>query len=235
MARVLLVAGTTGAVLGIGSLVLQRWVAETRGAAIALVAIWFVLVLVVVAVALRRNPRDRTIAFATLALALVVTVGVGYWTGFRETEVNEDVVVATGEASGEERSAGLAGAAGDAGTAGAEPEADEPSGPVSLATGEIEGADGHAGSGTAEVVEREDGERVLTLTDLSVDPGPDVDVLLSPSPEAIDDAINLGGLKGSSGNQQYAIPGSADLMENPNVVLYCNPFTVRIAVAELDV
>ena len=40
-------------------------------------------------------------------------------------------------------------------------------------------------------------DRVLTLTDLDVDPGPDVDVLLSASPENIDDAVNLGGLKGS--------------------------------------
>ena len=59
--------------------------------------------------------------------------------------------------------------------------------------------------------------------------------VLSSSAEKVDDAINLGGLKGSKGNQQYEIPAAANLHTYPNVVLYCNPFTVRIAVAELDV
>ena len=111
---------------------------------------------------------------------------------------------------------------------------EKPQGPVSLASGSLAGADGHAGSGNAEVVDRGDGDRVLTLTDLDVDPGPDVDVLLSASPENIDDAVNLGGLKGSSGNQEYAIPADTDVGRYSNVVLWCNPFTVRIAVAELD-
>ena len=89
------------------------------------------------------------------------------------------------------------------------------------------------GLGDAEVIGDGD-ERVLTLTDLDVDPGPDVDVLLSASPENIDDAVDLGGLKGSAGNQQYAIPADTDIGRYSNVVLWCNPFTVRIAVAELD-
>lgn len=144
--------------------------------------------------------------------------------------MNEDVAVAATEASGSEREAGLASQ--EEGEAAAAP---PPAEAMSLATAELAGADGHAGSGTAEVIEEPSGERVLTLTDLDVDPGPDVDVLLSASPENIDDAVNLGGLKGSSGNQEYAIPGDTDLRGYPNVVLWCNPFTVRIAVAELEV
>jgi hypothetical protein len=158
----------------------------------------------------------------------VVTVAVGYWTGFRETEVNEDLVMPTSEARAAERDTALAGDASDR-------DRPEPAGPVSLASGEIEGADGHAGSGGAEVVAQPGGEgRVLNLSDLDVDPGPDVDVLLSSEVDDIAGAVNLGGLKGSSGDQQYPIPDSVDLREHRNVVLYCNPFTVRIAVAELD-
>jgi hypothetical protein len=236
MMRLLIPAAVTGALLGVGSLVLQRWVAETRGAAIALVAIWFAVVLIGVFLVLRRRPAERRAALAVVGVALVVTVAVGYWTGFRETEVDEDVVVATAQADGEERAEGLAGSApeepgSDAGGGGGGGQSQA----VSLARGEVVGADGHAGNGTAEVIEEPDGDRVLTLTDLSVDPGPDVDVLLSASSEDVGGAVNLGGLKGSAGDQQYAIPESTDLRKFPNVVLYCNPFTVRIAVAELDV
>jgi hypothetical protein len=232
----ILAAATTALVLGVGSIVLQRWIAQTRGAAIALVAIWFVVVLIAVAVALRRRPRERRVALAIFGIALVVTVGVGYWTGFRESEVNEDVVIATSAASGKERAAALAGSPSNAPRpSGAAPDSKAASEPALLASGDLEGADGHAGSGVAEIIERPNGERVLTLTDVSVDPGPDVDVLLSSSVVEVDDAINLGGLKGSKGNQQYEIPATANLHVYPNVVLYCNPFTVRIAVAELDV
>jgi hypothetical protein len=224
----LFAAAVTAGVLGIGSLVLQRWVAETRGAAITMVVAWFVIVLVGLFIVLRDRPAVRMPALATYVAVLAGTIAIGYWTGFRETEVNEDVAVATSEASGAEREAALIGS-------GAEKVKDKPEGPVSLATGSVVGADGHSGSGKAEVVEDAGGKRVLTLTDLSVDPGPDVDVLLSTSSESVEDAVNLGDLKGSSGNQEYPIPADADLKTYSNVVLYCNPFTVRIAVAELDV
>ena len=76
---------------------------------------------------------------------------------------------------------------------------------------------------------------MLTLTDLDVDPGPDVDVLLSASAENIDDAVNLGGLKGSNAaTRSTRSPPTPTSRRYSNVVLWCNPFTVRIAVAELD-
>ncbi|HEX6115503.1 MAG TPA: DM13 domain-containing protein [Solirubrobacterales bacterium] len=221
----------TAAVLGAGSLVLQRYVAGTRGAAIAMVIAWFAIVLAGLLVALRGRPPVRAAALATFAAVLAATVAVGWWTGFRETEVDEDVAVAATEATGPEREAALRGGVAEgAGTDARE----RPTGAISLAAGEIAGADGHAGSGHAEVIARGGDDRVLTLTDLDVDPGPDVDVLLSASPEGIEDAVNLGGLKGSRGDQQYAIPAATDVGRYSNVVLWCNPFTVRIAVAELD-
>jgi hypothetical protein len=95
------------------------------------------------------------------------------------------------------------------------------------------GQDGHAGMGTAEVVRDPDGDRTLTFSEFDVDPGVDVDVYLAPSVEGIDDGIQLGGLKGNVGDQQYEIPADADLREHDSVVLWCTPFTVRIATAEL--
>ncbi len=109
-----------------------------------------------------------------------------------------------------------------------------PPAPLSLATGGFVGVDGHAGSGKATIVEEPDGDRVLTFTDFDVDPGSNVDVYLSASPSDVSDRVELGDLKGNVGDQQYEIPPSADLGDYPNVVLYCIPFSVRIAVAETD-
>jgi hypothetical protein len=109
----------------------------------------------------------------------------------------------------------------------------EPTGPVELVNGDFTGADGHAGSGVATVVREPDGARPLTFTEFEVDPGPGVEVWLTRSESSLDDRIELGGLKGNVGNQQYEIPADANLAEYDTVVLYCTPFTVRIAVAPL--
>ena len=75
---------------------------------------------------------------------------------------------------------------------------------------------------------------ILTFTDFDVDPGAEVEVWLDhragPRPAT---GSSCGGLKGNVGNQQYEIPAGADLNRHGTVMLYCTPFTVRIAVAEL--
>ena len=214
--------------LGVGLLVLQRWVAETKTAAIVLVGIWFVLVGLVTLVAVRGRPELRVAALGTYAAIALASAVVGYWTGFRDDKVDEEVVMATMAARGEERDAALAGEMPDR----ARPDR-EPTGPVELANGDFTGADGHAGSGVATVVREPDGGRTLTFTEFEVDPGPGVEVWLTRSESSLDDRIELGGLKGNVGNQQYEIPADANLAEYDTVVLYCTPFTVRIAVAPL--
>lgn len=224
------------AVLGVGSLVLQRWVAETRGAAIILVAILFVVVGVAALLVARSRPDLRLALLGPFAAIALGTIAVGYWTGFRDEEVDEDVVVASADASEDERASGLA-ASDDETPAedeqGAQDKPDKPTGPVNLASGSFTGVDGHAGSGKATVVKSPNGSRALTFTNFDVDPGPGVEVYLTRNPDDISDRVELGGLKGNVGDQQYDIPGSANLGAYDTVVLYCTPFTVRIAVAEL--
>ena len=223
--------------LGIGLLVLQRWVAETKTGAIVLVSIWFVIVGIAALIATSRRPELRTPVLGTFAAILVATVAIGYWTGFRDSEVDEDVVVATAEASGAEQDAALAGNADADATQGSnnqEPEPEKPAGPVSLATGQFTGEDGHAGAGTATVVKETSGGRTLTFTDFDVDPGVEVEVWLTQDESSFDDRVELGGLKGNVGDQQYELPDDADLTRYDTVVLYCTPFTVRIAVAPLS-
>ena len=215
--------------LGIGLLVLQRWVAETKTAAIALVGIWFVLVGIGVLLAARARPELRGPILGTYAAIVVASAVVGYWTGFRDDKVDEDVVMATVAAQGEERDAALAGGQAD----GATKAAREAAGPVALATGDFAGADGHAGTGVATVVREASGKRTLTFTEFDVDPGAQVEVWLTRDESSTDDRVELGGLKGNVGDQQYEIPADADLSDYDTVVLYCTPFTVRIAVAAL--
>ena len=226
--RLLVTAAVTGAVIGLPALILQRWVAGTRGAAILMVLAWFVICAVALLAVLRRRPGLRLAAGGTYLLILVGTVAVGYWTGFRDSVVSEEIAVAQVQASGMDRERGLAGDAG----AGAR---SQESGPIELASGRFEGADGHAGSGRAAVVQQPGGERLLTFSDFDVDPGVDVDVFLVPGDGSdVSDRVELGNLKGNVGDQQYRIPDGTDLTRYGTVVLWCNPFTVRIAVARLQ-
>lgn len=228
--------------LGVGSLALQRWVAGTKGAALALVVALFAVVGIAIFLYARSRPDVRRAAFGTYAAIGLATILVGYWTGVRDDEVDEDVVVATASASDEEREAGLGAVTPDSSDGEADKQSTskersrpkQPKGPVELASGRFTGVDGHAGSGKAAAVKTPNGKRTLTFTEFDVDPGPTVEVWLTRDEGSLDDRIELGTLKGNVGDQQYSIPDSADLGAYDTVVLYCIPFTVRIAVAPLS-
>jgi hypothetical protein len=167
----------------------------------------------------------------TWALIVLGSIAIGYWTGFRDHRVDEDVVVAHSRASAPVRAAELEGERqpGRAGSRSARSAA-----PVSIAAGRFMGQDGHAGTGVATVVARPHGSRVLTFTRFDVDPGLDVAVYLTPTTASVDDRVDLGDLKGNVGDQEYSIPPEVDLSTYDSVILWCRPFTVRIATAELS-
>ena len=217
----LIAAAVTAAVLGVGLIVLQRWIAATFAAALILSAIWFAAV--AIAGTLIAGRGTRIAVLVTLAVLGIGSVAVGYVTSFRKDRVDEDVVAAGTRAPTDVRVASLR----------SEPAKPDRTGPVELSSGTVSGADGHAGEGEARIVRTEEGDRVLTLTDFDVDAGPDVNVYLSESTAGIDGAIDLGNLKGEIGDQQYEIPDSADLTRYDDLVLFCIPFTTRIATAEL--
>ncbi|KAA3641889.1 MAG: electron transporter [Armatimonadetes bacterium] len=100
----------------------------------------------------------------------------------------------------------------------------------------------HAGTGTALVVELEDGTRILRLEDLDVDNGPDLRVILSTSSlvddeSAYDDGdfFDLGDLKGNVGNQNYNIPFQVDLDDYNTVAIWCRRFNVTFNAAPLSI
>jgi hypothetical protein len=123
-----------------------------------------------------------------------------------------------------------------AGTAEAQPQK-----PKVLARGEFHNAD-KAGKGTATVYELADGKRVLRLSNLATDNGPDLHVRLIAADDAKDtvsvaktDFVEVAKLKGNKGNQNYELSEKVDLGKYRVVSIWCNRFSVNFAAAPLKV
>jgi hypothetical protein len=98
----------------------------------------------------------------------------------------------------------------------------------------------HETSGTATLLELADGRIVLRFEDLQTLSGPDLRVYLSSVPaehaegDIGEDAIDLGGLKGNSGNQNYEVPAGLDPSAIRSAVIWCRRFTVGFGAAPLE-
>jgi Electron transfer DM13 len=106
---------------------------------------------------------------------------------------------------------------------------------VLLARGRFESLE-HGTTGTAQAIEVRGVRRVLTLTRFETSPGPDLRVHLATADANQDspgDFVDLGGLKGNIGDQQYEIPNDADLGRLTKVVIWCRAFSVGFGAAPL--
>jgi hypothetical protein len=109
--------------------------------------------------------------------------------------------------------------------------------PAALSSGSfVSGA--HATSGTATIYKLDDGSRVLRLTNFSTSNGPKVHVILADhaiTGNDVEDAksVDLGDLKGNTGNQNYTIPASVNLDDARSVAIYCERFKVNFGAANL--
>lgn len=134
--------------------------------------------------------------------------------------------------------------------AGTEPEASEPTGesttstsPQSVPTVLAEGTfldRSHPTSGRAIVLGGGERQRVLRLEGFRTDNGPDLFVYLStaeadaPAGEFDEDFVDLGGLKGNVGDQNYEIPVDVQLDRYRSVVIWCRRFSVAFGAADLN-
>ena len=97
----------------------------------------------------------------------------------------------------------------------------------------------HRTTGTAQVLRLADGSLVLRLMNLATSNGPDVHVWLSAQSagDAADAGtgrwLELGGLKGNRGNQNYLVPAGTDLASYRSVVIWCRRFSVAFGAAPL--
>jgi Electron transfer DM13 len=199
-------------VLGGGAFVFAALVTNSFVASSLLVLGWFVAVAVGALVVARRWPGLRSALFATFGAACVLTLVGGYWTSVRDEVVNENVAVAVAQSTA------------------------TPDATVNLV--EREGGFrslAHDTSGTARIVKLAAGGRVLTITDLETDNGPDLRVYLvaGGSGDDVSQNVDLGALKGNIGNQQYAVPADVDPATYTSVVVWCRAFSVAFGRADL--
>ena len=206
-------------VLVAGIFVWGRLADDDRTAAL-LTAAWFAIVLVAGALLTRRRTSLRpplAVGFGVVAAAATILLGRPM---FVDDVVDERVVTAAPQPA--------ASAAASRAT---------PARNIQVASGTFRPV-AHRGTGTASVIKLTDARRVLTLTDLDTDNGPDLRVYLSTGDPArggeLGDFEDLGALKGNKGSQQYALPAKADLERFSTVVIWCRAFSVAFTAASLN-
>jgi hypothetical protein len=169
--------------------------------------------------------RSRAFRWPVLGAYVVTAVVVGVYLGrsvFMDDVVNEQVATAAPAPS--------APAAENSGQSAPQHQN------VLLRAGRFESVR-HSASGKAQAIELAAGGKVLTLTDFEVDNGPDLRVYLVAGPATtegeVEDFVDLGGLRGNVGNQQYELPRNLDIGRHSTVVIWCRAFSVLFARAPL--
>ena len=206
-----------GAFLAIASVPTGGKVAIAAG-----VAWWLVMSALLGKFVLKNKPDLRTPVRAVLAVAAVASIATAF-VASRGNTVDEDIVTAVPMSDvrpqTSERKA-------------------QPARNVQILSGTFRGESGHRGEGKAAVVKLAKGGRVLTFSEFDVDPGAGgLRVYLHEGESASDDLgkfVELAKLKGTKGDQQYEIPGKVDLARYNSVVIWCVPFSTRIAQAPLS-
>lgn len=92
--------------------------------------------------------------------------------------------------------------------------------------------DFHKTKGTTVILRFVNSSRILRFEDFQTTNGPDLFVYLSAEKEART-FLNVGGLKGNIGDQNYQIPADADLSRYKYVLIWCRAFSVLFGSAEL--
>jgi hypothetical protein len=222
--RVAIVIGVIVALLA-GLWVAAGLIAPTYLTSIIFGIVWFLIASVALGKAVKQRPDLKWTVRGTFLATSVVCAAAFAWTSLRDKTVHEKVVVGVPAAS-------LPLVAPDA--AGKPSPKPAPPRNVALAAGPFKPADEGSAAGTATLVRKASGGRVVTLTDFAVNNGPDLRVYLVPGDgKDTSKNIDLGGLKGNKGNQQYDVPASADTGRYKTVVIWCRSFSVAFARATL--
>lgn len=101
--------------------------------------------------------------------------------------------------------------------------------------GDFEALNGKETSGSATLKAlNEEMLQLMFSTDFSLTDGPGLNVFLSNAEYVSGDAIDLGRFISPTGAQNYAIPDGVSLDDYTHVVVYCVPFSVIFAYAELE-
>src|SRR3984885_11493730 len=98
----------------------------------------------------------------------------------------------------------------------------------------------HPTSGTATIYKMADGTHMLRFTNFDTSNGPDVHVYMVAADDAKDAAsveragfVDLGGIKGNVGDQNYILPSDLDIAKYRAVSICCKRFGVNFGAAAL--
>ena len=229
--RIGIVLGVLVGLLG-GLWIASGLIAPTYLTSIIFGVVWFLLASVVLGKAVKKRPDLKWWVRGTFIATAVVVSAAFAWTSLRDKTVNEDVAVGVPVSA----AAGPPVEADKPAAAKKQRQRQRPAQNIALASGPFEVADEGSAEGTATVVKLAgEDKRVLTLTDFAVANGPDLRVYLVPGDgKDTGDHIDLGGLKGNKGNQQYDLPSDADIGKHRTVVIWCRAFSVAFARATLS-
>jgi len=97
---------------------------------------------------------------------------------------------------------------------------------------DVVGTTGHPASGTVRVLETEDGS-IIRYENFETINGPNLHVYLAKDLDA-KEFIDLGPIKATRGNINYAVPKEIDIKEYRYVMYWCVPFGVLFNYAELQ-
>ncbi len=122
------------------------------------------------------------------------------------------------------------------------PEMADDAQPVVVAQGQFQDADEfHKGSGSVTLYRLPDGTHLLRFEDFRVTNGPQLHVLLANHAQPVNRSdldetgyVDLGGLKGNVGNQNYEIGANIAVDSVQSIVIYCKPFHVVFSTATLS-
>jgi hypothetical protein len=203
-------------------------IAPTYLTSIAFGIAWFVIASVLLGQVTKRRPDLKWPVRGTFLVTAVAAGAAFAWTSLRDETVHEKVV--TGVPAAQAPSASRTPNPLEATKPAAAPKVN-----VALAKGEFQVADEGSAAGTATLIRKAQGGRVLTLTSFAVNNGPDLRVYLVPGDgKDTGKHIDLGGLKGNKGDQQYDVPASTDTARYKTVVIWCRAFSVAFARATLQ-
>ena len=201
-----LAAPVVAAVTVLGVWIFGGVLSNSFRVSMALTAAWFV---VAGAAALAISWRSRPLRWVVLPSFVVTAIAVGgflAWATFHDKVVHEQVA--------------------RAGTGGAS----------SLGRGTFVSGE-HETRGDAAIVRLANRMRYLTITNLRSSSGPDLRVYLTAasvgSASSAGDHVDLGGLKGNIGDEQYRLPSDLDVGRYRYVVIWCRAFSVEFGEAAL--
>jgi hypothetical protein len=186
----------------------------------ALIALWLGFSWVV-----RRYVENAVARTAIIAVAGAGVLALTVWPYFRDKTVDDPFPAAVST----EMTAPTTAAVAPAVDVPAPPPA-QPTGPVKLGSGQLEGLAGHRGSGEAALYRQPDGSLLVRFEGFNVSSVPAPVVYLVPGAgRESPGGVKLGALRGNRGDLNIPVPAGTNVSGPQTILIWCEAFSVPVA------